>query len=224
MPKYIDLSTKFVPNPLPTINYSSTNNATNIEGNVTITKNIDVSGSSFVSNLYVSKNVDVSGGLAISGLVSVKNMNVINCDLSNCHISKIYERVYTYLDTVNFVYDFATATSSSCILPVTNLTANFNVILTNIPTDTTKLYSVSFLFRQATSCFYIGGIRASDTGGNYLCGTSTTFSPPFYNGGTPSLTSTSATSIIQSFSIPSFYDNSTLLYKRPVLSSVNSHF
>lgn len=227
MPKYIDLSTKFVPNPLPTITYSSLKNSTNIEGNVSITKNIDVSGSSFVSNLFVSKNIDISGSLAISGLVNVKDMNVINCDISNCHISKIYERVFTYpTDAVNYIYDFSTATSSSCILPVSNLTANFNIIILNIPTDTTKIYSVSFIYRQPSSCFYIGGVRASDTGGYYLCGSSTTFSPPFYNGGLPSLSSTSATTIIQSFNIPTFLvtEGGALVWKRPVLSSVNSHF
>jgi hypothetical protein len=203
------------------------NNSTNIDGNVSITKNIDVSGSSFVSNLFVSKNIDVSGGLAITGLVNVKNMNVINCDISNCHISKIYERVVTYpTDTVNYIYDFSTALSSSCVLLVNNLTSNFNIVLLNIPTDTTKIYSVSFIYRQATSCFFIGGVRASDTAGNYLCGSLSTFSPPFYNGGLPSLSSTSATTIIQSFNIPSFLvtEAGVLVSKRPVLSSVNSHF
>lgn len=226
MPKYIDLSTKYVPNPLPTINYSAMNQATNIDGNVTITKNIDVSGSSYFTNIYASKNVDVSGSLAISGLVSVKNMNAINCDISNCHISKIYERVFTYDSAVNYTYDFSTATSSTCVLPVSNLTANFNIVITNVPTDTSKIYTVSFVFRQPTSCFYIGGVRVSDTTGVYLLGSATTYGTALYNGGTPNFSSTSATVMIQSFSISSFYvtENSVSVFKRHILSSVNSHF
>jgi hypothetical protein len=111
-------------------------------------KYIDVSGSSFVTNIHASKKVDISSSSAVPGLVTVKSMNVyINCDISNCHLSKMYEWVFTYDSaTVNFIYDFSTATSSTCVLPVNDLTANFNIVITNVPTDTSKTYSVSFVF------------------------------------------------------------------------------
>lgn len=172
-------------------------------------------------------NVDVIGTLDVSGVMTAKNINVANCDMSSCHISKIYERAFTYpLDTPTYTYDFSTATSSTCICNISSMTSNINIILTNIPTDVSKIYTVSFLFRQANTCFYIAGVRATDTTGTYLCGTSTTFQSPMFNGSTPSLSSTSTTVIIQSFSIPSFNisENGSMVYKRPVLSSVNSHF
>lgn len=199
-----------------------------VSGGSVLSKGIlDVSGNSEMKGtLKVGGNIIGSSTLSVP-TITATNINVGNCDMSNCHISKVYDRVFSYpLDTINFIYDFTTSTSSTCVLPVINLSSNFNIIITNIPTDTSKVYTVSFMFRQPSTCFYIGGVRASDTAGNYLCGTASTYGVPLYNGGTPSFSSTSVNVMIQSFSIPSFLVNesSVMVYKRPVLSSVNSHF
>ena len=131
----------------------------------------------------------------------------------------MYEWVFTYDSaTVNFISDFSTATSSTCALPVNDLTANFNIVITNVPTDTSKTYSVSFVFTEGLEQVIQAEIIYAELLQH--------LERSFFNGGTPTLSSTSATVIIQSFSIPSYYvtENSSIVLKRHILSSVNSHF
>jgi hypothetical protein len=76
--------------------------------------------------------------------------------------------------------------------------SNFSVILTNIPTDQTKVYTITLLYYQATNLFYGSTARVSDTtGSNYLLGTSSTFVAPLFNGGTPTLVSAPSLTIQQ---------------------------
>jgi hypothetical protein len=81
--------------------------------------------------------------------------------------------------------------------------ANFAVIITNIPTDQTKTYTITLCFYQATNKFYASTARVSDTTGTtYILGTSSTYVAPLFSGGTPSIT-TAPCMIIQQFTIVS---------------------
>ena len=100
--------------------------------------------------------------------------------------------------------------------------SNFQIIITNVPTDTTKTYTISVIYRQPTTLFYSNTARVSDTASTYLLGTSSTYSAPLFNGGLPILSNT-PNLVIQSFSIISTATSSST-FTRYVTSSVNNHY
>lgn len=100
--------------------------------------------------------------------------------------------------------------------------SNFQVIITNVPTDMTKTYTISVIYRQPTTLFYISTARVSDTASTYLLGTVSTFTAPIFNGGPPTLANT-PNLIIQSFSIISTATSSST-FTRYITSSVNNHY
>ena len=69
--------------------------------------------------------------------------------------------------------------------------------MTNIPTDVTKTYTFSVAYYQTGSNrFYISSCTFTDTSsGSILSGA------PLFNGGTPSLTGSTACLIIQQFTV-----------------------
>jgi hypothetical protein len=81
-------------------------------------------------------------------------------------------------------------------------TSNFSVIITNIPTDQTKIYTITLIYYQASTTIYGSTVRISDTVSSYISGTSSTYVAPLFNGGTPSL-STSPCIIMQQFTVSS---------------------
>ena len=87
-----------------------------------------------------------------------------------------------------------------------NPTANFSVRIEQLPTDTTKVYTISLVYYQSTGTYYCNAVRASDTGGTYLLGTSSTYVAPKFSGGTPSF-STAPNLVIQQFTVVSFPDS-----------------
>jgi hypothetical protein len=96
--------------------------------------------------------------------------------------------------------------------------ANFSVIITNIPTDQTKTYTISLIYYQAANKYYASTARVSNTTGTtYLLGTSSTYAAPLFTGGTPVLT-TAPCLIVQQFTIISI---SSVRY---VTSSVSASY
>jgi hypothetical protein len=100
-----------------------------------------------------------------------------------------------------------------------NPTANFSVSIEQIPTDTTKVYTISLVYYQYTAAYYCNAVRASDKNGNYILGTASTYVAPKFNGGTPTF-STSPNLVIQQFTIVSFPDDLNEM-TRYVISSVS---
>ena len=105
----------------------------------------------------------------------------------------------------------------------TNLifTANIPVIITNIPTDNTKTYTVTLIYSQATTLFYSSTCRVSDTTGAYILGSATIFTAPKFNG--PVSIVNSPNIIYQNFNIVSLATTAGV-FSRFVVSSVNNNY
>lgn len=98
--------------------------------------------------------------------------------------------------------------------------ANFSVILKNIPCDTGKTYAFTLLYYQPTNLVYCNQVRASDEMGSYILGTSSTFGTPLFNGGSSNISITTAPNLIaQSFYIVSIPTTSNT-YSRYIISNV----
>lgn len=82
----------------------------------------------------------------------------------------------------------------------TNTTGNFNIIITNMPTDKSKVYNITLLYYQPASSYYANGLRVLDNLGNYLLGTSSTWAPSLYSGGVPAGTA-SPNLMVQKFTL-----------------------
>jgi hypothetical protein len=138
--------------------------------------------------------------------------------------------------SVNGIYETAQATTGTTSPFTVNMAlgstfyiptdytfaSNFQLILTNVPTDTSKAYTISIIYRQPTTLFYISTARVSDTATTYLLGTSSTYSAPYFNGGVPTLANT-PNLIIQSFSIISTATSAST-FSRYVITSVSNHY
>jgi hypothetical protein len=107
-------------------------------------------------------------------------------------------------------------------------TANYNIIIQNIPTDTTKTYFVTIINRQATGTFYGNGVRVSDTSSSYTfsgasgTNSSSTYCIPYQNGGVPTIVTT-PNIIVQQFSIVSVA-NSSSVFTRYITTSVSQFY
>jgi hypothetical protein len=100
--------------------------------------------------------------------------------------------------------------------------SDFKVIITNVPIDTSKEVSISIIYHQALTSFFISTVKVSDTAGNYLLGTVTTFGSPLFNQGVPTLAN-SPCLIIQTLSIISLA-STTDVFIRKIVSSINSFY
>ena len=112
------------------------------------------------------------------------------------------------------------------ILPLSfNPTSNYAITITNCPTDTNKVFSITIVNRQATSSFYINNLKVINNNNSYIFGTANSFSSPLFNGG-PVTLANSPCVISQTFNIMSVPNTSNLSgdYTKCVTSSVNSHY
>ena len=132
----------------------------------------------------------------------------------------VHEKVILAVSSPNITLDFNLG--GIFYLP-TNLTfsSNFPVIITNIPTDNTKAYTVTLIYSQATTLFHSSTCRVSDTTGAFILGSATIFTAPRFNGlvsvaNSPNL-------IYQNFNVVSLATTAGV-FTRFVVSSVNVNF
>jgi hypothetical protein len=111
-------------------------------------------------------------------------------------------------------------------IPTTyNPQGNFSVIVTNLPVNKNKAYTISLIFTSATTtAFYCNQIKASDTNGVYYLGSSGAFGTPLYNGGVNSLTTATSNIIIQQFSMINIPDSTGANNNLFVTSSINNFY
>jgi hypothetical protein len=102
------------------------------------------------------------------------------------------------------------------------ISSNFQVILTNIPTDTSKAYTVTLMYYQASNLVYANQIRASDTNGTYILGTSSTYGTPLLGNGAPTLL-TSPNLVIQQFVICSI-PTSAGIFSRYICTNISNNY
>jgi len=211
------------------IGFQSGGGLTTSSDNIFIGRNAGISGA-FSSSAAIGQNavitatnqialgtnvstVKIPGAIDISGATTLTGPLICN---------QIYE---TALATTGTTSPFTCnmALGSTFYIPTDyTFASNFQIIVTNVPTDTTKTYTISVIYRQPTTLFYISTARVSDTATTYILGTASTFSAPLFNGGLPVLANT-PNLIIQSFSIISTA-TSTPTFTRYVTSSVNNHY
>jgi len=86
--------------------------------------------------------------------------------------------------------------SSGAVFYVTGQTANFTLALTNLTPSANKTYSVTLLINASTNKFYANALTIGGTSTNFI-----------YNGGSASVSVSSANTIIQQFNI--VYTSST---------------
>ena len=97
-----------------------------------------------------------------------------------------------------------------------------NISIINIPTDITKVYTISLIFNQYSQSNFYQNTRCSDTNGNFILGSSSTFGSPLFNNGTPAA-NTSINYIIQTISIVSIPDVNNV-YSRYLLCSYSNNY
>lgn len=110
------------------------------------------------------------------------------------------------------------------------LGANPNIIITNVPTDTAQIYTITVCYYQSSTSYYIDGVRMSDTGSGYsftgASGTNsaTTYCVPLFEGGNPNLSnSNSPVVIIQEFNVVSIATTGDV-FTRYITSSVKNNY
>jgi hypothetical protein len=135
-------------------------------------------------------------------------------------VRNVYERVVLAVSSPNVTLDFNLG--GIFYLP-TNLifTANIPVIITNIPTDNTKTYTVTLIYSQATTLYYSSTCRVRDTTGAYILGSASIFTAPKFNG--PVSIVNSPNLIYQNFSVVSLATTAGV-FSRFVVSSVNNNY
>lgn len=101
-------------------------------------------------------------------------------------------------------------------------TIDFQVIITNAPIDTTKEMTISIIYYQSLTSFYISTARVSDATSTYILGTLSTFASPMFNGGVPTLANSPCLNI-QTFSIISLASSSSV-FTRKITTSINSFY
>ena len=137
------------------------------------------------STISVSNQLSVTGSLITQGLV--------------------YETTNSISGYATNSFSISYGTGGIFWLPTaSSITANMSIIVTNIPTDITKSYTFTVAYYQASTRWYINQVRLSDTAATYILGTSSTFGTPYYNGGPPALTGTTACIFLQQFTVFSF--------------------
>ena len=181
-------------------------------GSVCIGKNSTITASNQIVLGTNTETVRILGKLDVTGL---STLGTLVCN-------QIYETTQATTGTTSpFTCDMGLG--STFYIPTDyTFASNFQIIITNVPTDTTKTYTISVIYRQPTTLFYSSTARVSDTASTYLLGTASTYSAPLFNGGVPVLAN-SPNLIIQSFSILSLA-TSTNTFSRFITSSVNNHY
>lgn len=190
-------TTASIANSLTSVGVTYTTYYFGASGNSTTSPNNLIGGISqfqvyTVSN--ISTKIDTLAPINSSVLTGTTTVNVISTK------GLMYEASLSTSGTTSpFTIDYSTG-GIFYIPTSTTLSANFSVIITNIPTDQTKIYTVSVTYYQSSTKFYINSARITDTASSYILGTSSTYGTPLFNGGIPSIT-TSPCMIIQQFNI-----------------------
>ena len=164
-------------------------------------------------------------------MASFKNINNQSTNIANIatnaitSVNNIYENCFvvglTSTTSPFFPYVLDYSKGSVFYIPTDyGAAGNFNIIVANIPTDTSKVYTLSLLYYQVSNKYYCNGVRCSDTIGSYILGTSSTFGTLLINGGPPTL-SNAPNLIIQQFSICSLA-NSSGVFSRYITSSISN--
>jgi hypothetical protein len=187
-----------------------------------------IAGTTFNATNVVSTNITASNITGNVSAVAVTGTTITAGTLyvlTPIWLKNVYEMV-TYVSTNSGTTPWSPFTAdysygSIFYIPRDYVqSANFQVFIKNIPTDTTKTYTLTLVYYQPTALFYASTAKVSDTTGtNFLLGTSTTYAAPLWNGGTP-VVSSAPNLIMQQFSIISI-PTSALVYSRYVTSSVN---
>ena len=202
--------------------------AGNGDENVCIGRNAITSGA-YNTSVCIGKNSTITASNQIvlgTNAETVKILGTLNVSgvstLGTLVCNQIYESTQATTGTTSpFTCDMALG--STFYIPTDyTFASNFQIIITNVPTDTSKTYTISVIYRQPTTLFYSNTARVSDTASTYLLGTASTYSAPLFNGGVPVLAN-SPNLIIQSFSILSLA-TSTNTFSRFITSSVNNHY
>ena len=97
-----------------------------------------------------------------------------------------------------------------------NPSANSTLVITNIPTSVGQSYTFTVVSYQASTRYYINQVKVQDTASTYILGSSGAFAAPLFNGGTPSLTGTTACVMVQQFTVFSMNGS------RYVMSSISA--
>jgi hypothetical protein len=201
-----------------TISYNGTINGPSIQGWNGVYLGSTQSATNNILKVYggngASTNmVTVNGGFTVTGASTLTGSLICN---------QIYETTIATSGTTS-PFTCNMANGSTFYIPSDyTFASNFQMIITNVPTDTTKSYTISVIYRQPTTLFYSSTARVSDTASVYLLGTASTYSAPLFNGGLPTLSNT-PNLIIQSFSIISIATSSST-YSRYVTTSVNNQY
>lgn len=99
---------------------------------------------------------------------------------------------------------------------------NFQCIIKNIPTDTSKVYTFTLMYYQPSEKVYCNQMRISDTGANYILGTSSTYGTPLFGNGSPTLL-VSPCLIVQQISVISI-PTSAGVFSRYVTTSISNNY
>jgi hypothetical protein len=191
-------------------------------------------GTLYSQKIYNTSLVTPTSLLYLNGLTS--NIQGQLNTLTATGVQFSGTNVWTGTNTYNSIYETAIGTTGTTSPFTANMAlgstfyiptdytfaSNFQLILTNVPTDTTREYTISIIYRQPTTLFYISTARVSDTATTYLLGTASTFSAPSFNGGVPVIAN-SPNLIIQSFAILSIATSASA-FSRFVTTSVSNHY
>jgi hypothetical protein len=174
-----------------------------------VSDTLEVSGATSLNSLTLDGSLTIAGNTIAQELTtSVLTTNGV-----------YYENISSVIDTSTNVYLLSYTNSGIFYIGgAKNPTANFSVSIEQIPTDTTKVYTISLVYYQYTHAYYCNAVRASDKNGNYLLGTASTYAAPKFSGGTPSF-STTPNLVIQQYIVSFPDDQSTMT--RYVISSVS---
>lgn len=195
----------------------------NLSGASTLSSTLGVTGTTTLGTLTSgatthTSTLAVTGATTLSSTLGVTGATTLGTLVCN----QIYEITQATTGTTS-PFTCNMALGSTFYIPTDyTFASNFQIIITNVPTDTTKTYTISVIYRQPTTLFYSSTARVSDTASTYLLGTASTYSAPLFNGGVPVLAN-SPNLIIQSFSIISTA-TSTNTFSRYITSSVNNHY
>jgi hypothetical protein len=198
----------YVDTNFPGLASSNTFTGSNIFSSVPICAVAPTTSTHLTNKNYIDTN--------FSGLASTNTFTGVN------NFQKINEVVVVSSGTATpFTCDYSLG--NTFYIPTNYIPAsNFQVIITNIPTDTSKSYTIRIMYYQASTTYFCNTARVSNTSSVYLLGTVSTFSAPLFDKGTPTLT-ISPCLIVQSFVISSVA-TSTLTFSRYVCSSVSSFY
>jgi hypothetical protein len=173
-----------------------------------------------ITNLLTADTATVStaavANLEVSGLVMTDTLNAQTVQTRGVYHEGITAAPWVANDNA-YLLDYNNG-GVFYISGTDNPTANFNIQLINLPTDTSRVYTISLVYYQPSTAYYCNGVRARDTTSAYILATASTFESPKFSGGAPSFSAT-PNLVIQQFTIVSFPNdvNETTRY---VISSV----